>query len=101
MQTCMYSSCLKLLNFVRIIKYFHLIYHAILHWCYIVFYFISFKKLEQFVTSFASSLHHVMSGDHTHIEQDHTPMVALCSLVRLEWYIADYACALIGIPSVS
>jgi long-chain acyl-CoA synthetase len=27
-------------------------------------------------------------------------MVALCSVVRLEWYIADFACTLLGIPTV-
>ncbi|XP_019858162.1 PREDICTED: carboxylic acid reductase-like isoform X1 [Amphimedon queenslandica] len=63
--------------------------------------YISFKVLEQLVTSFAMSLYHVMSTSHAHLlGTNHTPLIALCSVVRLEWYIADYACALIGIPSV-
>ena len=33
--------------------------------------------------------------------KDHVRMVALFSVVRLEWYIVDYACAILGIPTVS
>ena len=28
-------------------------------------------------------------------------MVALCSVCRLEWYVCDLACLLLGLPTVS
>ena len=53
-----------------------------------------FREVEELVTSLSSALNHVMSHDHER-------MVALCSVVSLEWYVADYACAILGIPTVS
>ena len=51
--------------------------------------------MEELVKCCASALYHVMSSN------DHVRIVALFSVVRLEWYIVDYACAILGIPTVS
>lgn len=55
--------------------------------------YLKFREVEELVTSLSSALNHVMSHDHER-------MVALCSVVSLEWYVADYACAIMGIPTV-
>ena len=50
------------------------------------------------VLNFGYALHSVLSAIKS---PEKSPMLAVCSVVRLEWYIVDYACCLLGIPTVS
>ena len=57
------------------------------------FVYTSYADLYKTVKQFASGLRYVM-------KEDWTPMVAICSTTRLEWYITDIACMFLGITTV-
>ena len=54
----------------------------------------TYADLRKMIEQFAAGLRQLM-GDNFH------PMVAMCANSRIEWYIADFACILLGIPTVS
>ena len=57
------------------------------------FVYTSYADLYKTVKQFASGLRYMM-------KEDWTPMVAICSTTRLEWYITDIACMFLGITTV-
>ena len=57
------------------------------------FVYTSYADLYKTVKQFAYGLRYVM-------KEDWTPMVAICSTTRLEWYITDIACMFLGITTV-
>ena len=57
--------------------------------------YMTYADLEAQVEQFACGLRHVL-GD-----SSSPPMVAICAISRLEWYVADFACLFLGIPTVS
>ena len=54
----------------------------------------TYGALRRMVEQFASGLRQLMSADFH-------PMVAMCANSRMEWYISDFACILLGLPTVS
>lgn len=57
---------------------------------------IRYSQLEQYVKLFAGGLHQLLFHN-----QSKSMMAAVCSVCRLEWYVTDLACILLGIPTVS
>lgn len=56
--------------------------------------YITFGEVYDQVRNFAAGLKKLLAGHPS-------PMVSMCSVTRPEWYITDYACLLLGIPTVS
>ena len=57
------------------------------------FIYTTYAALRRMVEQFASGLRQLMSDDFH-------PMVAMCANSRMEWYISDFACILLGLPTV-
>ena len=58
----------------------------------------TFHELFESVKSFGAGLKQLL---HTSRRDRSQSMISMCSISRLEWYLTDLACLLLGIPTVS
>ncbi len=58
--------------------------------------YLTFDEVFETVKLFASGLKKLMSD-----KACSSSMISMCSIARLEWYLTDLACLLLGVPTVS